>query len=114
MASKERIFIDKTEIVCGMLMGTMATRVNIKASDMLEVTFSAMEVKKLLGKEIKEMLTIKVKNQQFPYVITKEKMDEKYWESYKTGMKTFCKNNRINFNDFSATPAAAPGPAPKV
>ncbi|NMA38499.1 MAG: hypothetical protein GX942_09390 [Papillibacter sp.] len=114
MASKERIFIDKTEIVCGLLMGTTATRVSIKASDIIEVSFSAMEVKKLLGKQKKEMLTIKVKSQQFPYVITKEKMDEKYWESYKTGMKTFCKNNRITFNDFSSMPAMAPGEAPKA
>jgi hypothetical protein len=105
MASKERIFIDKTEIVCGIVMGTSATRVNIRASDITEITFSAMEAKKLLKKEMKEMLTIKVKSQQYPYVITKEKMDEKYWEGYKSGLKTFCKNNRITFNDFTSMPA---------
>jgi hypothetical protein len=105
MASKERIFIDKTEIVCGMVMGTSATRVNIRASDILDISIAAFEVKKLLKKEMKETITIKVKSQQYPYVITKEKMDEKYWDSYKAGMKAFCKNNRINFTDFTAPQA---------
>jgi hypothetical protein len=106
MASKERIFIDKTEIVCGMVMGTSATRINIRASDIIEITISAFEAKKLLKTEKKEVITIKVKNQQDPYVITKEKMDEKYWNGYKAGMKTFCRNNRITFNDFTAATTA--------
>lgn len=103
MAQKERVFVDETEIVAGI----MGQRVSIKAGDVAEVTVSAMEVKKLFGKEMKEMIAFKMKKEPMPTVISKEKGDEKYWEGYKSQIQKFCKKNRIKYTDMSA---GAPAP----
>ena len=53
---KERIFIDETEIVAGVTMGTQATRMSWKADELQEITVMQMEVKKLFKKEMQELL----------------------------------------------------------
>jgi hypothetical protein len=71
---KERIFIDKTEIVCG-VNGHYGHKSQFKESDIIEVSFSAMEVKKLLGNK-RRKCSHQGQEQQFPYVITKKRWTE--------------------------------------
>ena len=54
MATKERIFIDKTEIVAGVTFGNQATRMSWKAEDLQEITIMQMEVKKLFKRKCRK------------------------------------------------------------
>lgn len=107
---KERIFIDETEIVAGVTMGTQATRMSWKADELQEITVMKMEVKKLFKKEMQEMITIRKKSEPMGTPIIKVKADDKYWESYKSQLQKFCKKNRVNYIDMTNMPA--PGAQP--
>ena len=105
MALKERVFVDKTEIVAGIVMGNSATRISIKAEDIAEVSISAMPVKKLFKTQMKEMIAFKMKKSPMPTVIMQEKSDAKYWDGYKSQIEKFCEKNRIKFMDMTKMPA---------
>ena len=110
---KERIFIDETEIVAGVTMGTQATRMSWKADELQEITVMKMEVKKLFKKEMQEMITIRKKSEPMGTPIIKVKADDKYWEGYKAQLQKFCKKNRVNYIDMTNMPApGAPGAQP--
>ena len=107
---KERIFIDETEIVAGVTMGTQATRMSWKADELQEITVMKMEVKKLFKKEMQEMITIRKKSEPMGTPIIKVKSDEKYWEGYKSQLQKFCKKNRVNYVDLTnMQPGGIPG-----
>ena len=108
-AMKERIFIDKTEIVAGVTMGNSAVRMNWKADELQEITVVSMEVKKLFKKQQQEMIGIRKKKDPMPVMIPKTKSDNKYWEGYKAQLQKFCKDNRVNFHDYTKEPMPAPG-----
>ena len=107
---KERIFIDETEIVAGVTMGTQATRMSWKADELQEITVMKMEVKKLFKKEMQEMITIRKKSEPMGTPIIKVKADDKYWEGYTAQLQKFCKKNRVNYIDMTNMPA--PGAQP--
>ena len=111
---KERIFVDKTEIVAGVTFGNSATRMSWKADELQEITIMKIEEKKLFKKQMVEMISIRKKSQPMGTPIKYEKSDEKYWEGYKKQLEEFCKKNRINFKDFTKGPMpVAPGAAPQ-
>lgn len=99
--AKERIFIDKTEIVAGVTMGNSATRMTWTADQLQEITVMKMEVKKLFKKQMQEMISIRKKSEPMGTPIIKTKADEPYWEGYKKQLEEFCKKNRVNFIDMS-------------
>ena len=109
MSTKERIFIDETEIVAGVTFGNSVTRMSWKADELQEITIMQMEVKKLFKKEMQEMISIRKKAQPMGTPIIKTKADEKYWEGYKSQLEKFCKKNRVNFHDFIKNPMPMPG-----
>ncbi len=96
--AKEKLLFDKTELVCGILMGNSATVVNVKSSDIIYIKFSPMEEKSLFRRVPSEMIEIKCKNQPFPIVYTKMK-EKPYWEKYKSGLEKFARDNRITLED---------------
>ena len=111
MASKERIFIDQTEIVAGVTMGNSAVRMSWKAEDLQEITVMPMEVKKLFKKEQTEMISIRKKSEPMGTPIIKTKADDKYWEGYKSQLEKFCKKNRVNYHDLIKNPPVPGAPA---
>ena len=106
--AKERIFVDKTEIVAGVTMGNSATRMTWTADQLQEITFMKMETKKLFKKVTTEMISIKKKGQPMGTPIIKTKADDKYWDSYKKQIAEFCKRNHVNLIDMSNGPAPVP------
>jgi len=101
---KERIFIDKTEIVAGVTLGNSAMRMSWKAGDLQEIMVMPMEVKKLFKKQKTEMISIRKKSEPMGTPIIKVKSDEKYWEGYKKQLEKFCKENRVNYIDMIKNP----------
>ena len=65
--AKEKLLFDKTELVCGILMGNSATVVNVKYSDILSIKFIPTEEKGFLRKVPSEMIEIKCKNNSIYY-----------------------------------------------
>ena len=108
---KERIFVDKTEIVAGVTFGNTATRMSWKADELQEITIMKIEEKKLFKKQMVEMISIRKKSQPMGTPIKYEKSDEKYWEGYKQQLQEFCKKNRVNFVDLTKGPMPPHGPA---
>lgn len=106
---KERIFVDKTEIVAGVTMGNSAVRMSWKADELQEITVVSMEVKKLFKKVKQEMIGIRKKKEPMPTMIPMQKSDGKYWEGYKAQLQKFCKDNRINYHDYTKEPMPMPG-----
>ena len=98
--AKEKLLFDKTELVCGIVMGSAATVVNVKYSDIIYIKFTPFEEKSLFRKVPSEMIEIKTKNQPFPIVYTMQK-EKKYWERYKSGLEKFAKDNRITLEDLT-------------
>ena len=96
--AKEKLLFDKTELVCGILMGNSATVVNVKYSDILSIKFIPTEEKGFLRKVPSEMFEIKCKNNSIYY----NKKDEKpFWDKYKAGLVKFAKDNRITLEDLT-------------
>ena len=57
--AKERIFVDKTEIVAGVTMGDSAVRMSWTADQIQDITFMKMETKKLFKKVLIQFLCLK-------------------------------------------------------
>ena len=106
--AKERIFIDKTEIVAGVTMGNSATRMTWTADQLQDITFMKMETKKLFKKVTTEMISIRKKSEPMGTPIIKTKADDNYWESYKQQIAEFCKRNRVNLIDMTKGGAPVP------
>lgn len=94
--AKEKLLFDKTELVCGILMGNSATVVNVKYSDIICIKFLPIEEKGFLKKVPSEMIEIKCKTNSIYYTMKNEK---KYWDKYKAGLVKFAKDNRITLED---------------
>lgn len=98
--AKEKLLFDKTELVCGILMGNSATVVNVKYSDIIHIKFMPIEEKGFLKMIPSEMIEIKCKNRAFPIVYTM-KNEKKYWDKYKAGLVKFAHDNRITLEDLT-------------
>ena len=106
--AKERIFIDKTEIVAGVTLGNSAMRMTWTADQLQDITIMTMEQKKLFKKVKTEMISIRKKSEPMGVPIIKTKADDKYWDSYKQQIEAFCKRNRVNFIDLTKGGAPVP------
>ena len=98
--AKEKLLFDKTELVCGILMGNNATVVNVKYSDIIHIKFLPTEEKSFLKTVPSEMIEIKLKNQSMP-IVYKMKDEKKYWDKYKAGLVKFAHDNRITLEDLT-------------
>jgi len=98
--AKEKLLFDKTELVCGIMMGKSATVVNVKYSDIISIKFSPIQEKGFLKSVPSEMIEIKCKNRPFPIVYT-QKAEKPYWDKYKAGLVKFAKDNRITLEDLT-------------
>ena len=106
--AKERIFVDKTEIVAGVTMGKSATRMSWTADQLQDITFMKMETKKLFKKVTTEMISIKKKGQPMGTPIIKTKSDDAFWEGYKQQIEEYCKRNRVTLIDLTKGGAPVP------
>lgn len=100
--AKEKLLFDKTELVCGILMGNMATVVNVKYSDIICIKFLPFEEKGFLKKVPSEMIEIKCKTNSIYYT---KKAEKKYWDKYKDGLRKFARDNRITLEDLTQADA---------
>lgn len=95
--AKEHMLFDKTEIILGVTMGNKVERVSLQASNITSITISTCEERKFLISKPSEKIIIMSNKMAQPIEFYKSK-EEKYWESYKTQLEQFAKNNRISFH----------------
>ena len=108
LMAKERIYVDKTEIVAGVTMGDSAVRMSWTADQIQDITFMKMETKKLFKKVTTEMISIKKKGQPMGTPIMKTKADNAYWDGYKKQIEAFCEKNRVKLIDLTKGGAPVP------
>lgn len=95
--AKEKLLFDKTELVCGQMMGNRGTVVNVKYSDIIHISFLKTEEKGFLKKVPSERIEIKLKNGSF--ITYNKKEEEKFWDKYKAGLVKFAQDNRLTLED---------------
>ena len=96
--AKEHILFDKTELMAMAYMGNIAQMVNLKYNNITGISIKPIMEKSGFSKKPSEIIEIKVNNMPVPltYTMLKEKQ---FWDSYKTNLKKFAKNNRITLID---------------
>lgn len=109
--AKEHLLFDKTEIMAMVLVeGERAQKtakmVDLKYNKIVSISIRPFEEKVMFGTKPSEIIEIVVSGSSEPIVFTKMK-EKKFWEGYKAGLRRFAKDNRITFNDETASKANA-------
>ena len=95
--AKEKLLFDKTELVCGQVMGRASFVVNVKYNDIIHISFLKTEEKGLFKTVPSERIEIKLKSGQI--VFYNKKDEEKFWDKYKAGLVKFAHDNRLTLED---------------
>jgi hypothetical protein len=96
--AKEHLFFDKTELTAAVLTSVQPYVANLQGSKISSITIRPFEEKAAFGKKPSEIIEIKVRGNSEPIVYTKLK-EKEFWDKYKTNLKKFAKDNRIEFTD---------------
>lgn len=99
MADKANILFDKTEIIV-QIAAKQAMSMNLRAEEIMSITFQPTKEKKLFKTLDSEVILIKPKKMPMPIAITKGMVEgnkkASSWESIKASMEKFAKDNKIS------------------
>ena len=96
---KANILFDKTEIII-QIAAKNAMSINMRAEDIMSITFQPTKERKLFKVLDSEVILIKPKKRPVPIAITKGMIEcnkkASSWESIMTNMEKFAKDNKIS------------------
>jgi len=97
----EKILFDKTEITLETVIGKKTQMLHLPYDRITSVTLEPCEVRKLFKTVEVERIVVRASGYAEPIVFRSDQ-ERSYFESYKEGLRKFCKENHITFYDKTA------------
>ncbi len=97
MAKEDPILIDKTEVILMASKGSGIETINAAYDKIIRIEFRKCEETKLFKKFPSEQIIFTIRGREDPVVFFKGKVGDDLFESYKTALAKFAKDNRVSF-----------------
>lgn len=96
--SSEKIYFDKTEIVCFVATKKKYVTVNLTYDKFIRISLEKCKELNWFKLVDSEKLVMKIRGREKPIEYTKLQ-NKKHWQHYVDGLKKFAKDNNIRFDD---------------
>lgn len=95
--AKDRLIVDKTEIIATVLMGNQWRNVPITADKIRRIQYDKFNERKIFKEVPSEM--IKIETSAGPPVTFTKLKEKEYFDQYKERLAKFAKDNKLTFVD---------------
>ncbi|MGI5878627.1 MAG: hypothetical protein ACOX7W_08470 [Christensenellales bacterium] len=103
--AREKILFDKTEVTLETVIGKKAQVIHLPYDRITSVTLEPCRVRRLFKTVDAERIVVRASGYAEPMVFRSDQ-EGSYFESYKEGFRTFCRQHHITFYDKTADNAA--------
>lgn len=98
MAKEDPILVDRTELILSATTG-VSEPISVSYDKIIRIEFRKCEETKLFKKIPSEQIVFTVRGKEDPIVYYRSKVGEGLFDSYKTSLQKFAKDNRVTFSN---------------